>query len=73
MVRIDEERRGECTNAANLHASAGKSAEGGLGTRSGGLCAGTSSGAELDVEGVDAQLLIGDVRIAKMEENKSML
>jgi hypothetical protein len=48
----------ENTNAANVHASASKRSKGRLSTRSRCLCAGTSSGAEFDVKGVDTQLLI---------------
>lgn len=47
----------ERTNAANLHASAGKSAEGRLGARARGLGASATGGTELDVEGSNANLL----------------
>ena len=43
-------------DAADGHASAGKSAESTLGTRTGGLGASTASGTKLDVEGVYADL-----------------
>lgn len=55
MERRDEQRG--LTNAANAHAGAGKGAEGRLGAGARGLGADTTGGAELDVEGVDAELL----------------
>lgn len=51
---------GNVLDAANAHAGTGKSAESGLGTRAGGLGAGTTGGTELDVKGGDADLLAAD-------------
>lgn len=48
---------GHILDTSNAHTSTGKSAEGGLGTGAGGLGAVTTSGADLDVEGRDAELL----------------
>lgn len=48
--------RGNVLNTANLHSSAGESAESRLGTGSRGLGSGSSGGTELDVKGVDAEL-----------------
>ncbi len=45
------------TNAADAHAVAGQSAESGLGAGSGGLGAGATTGAQLDVQRADATLL----------------
>ena len=45
------------TNTANLHTGTGEGTEGRLGTRAGSLGAVTTGGANLDVEGVDAELL----------------
>lgn len=55
--------RGDVLDAANLHAGTGEGAEGGLGTGAGGLGGVTAGGADLDVQGVDAELLAagGDV------------
>jgi len=54
---------GDVLNAADLHAGTGQSAEGVLGTGSGGLGSVSSDGAELDVESGDAESLdlLGDV------------
>lgn len=49
--------RGDVLDAANLHAGAGEGAEGGLGAGAGGLGGVTAGGADLDVQGVDAELL----------------
>lgn len=49
--------RGDVLNAANLDTRAGEGAESGLSTRTGGLGTGTTSGTDLEVEGVDANLL----------------
>lgn len=48
---------GHVLDAADAHAGAGESAEGRLGTGAGGLGAVTAGGADLDVEGRDAELL----------------
>jgi hypothetical protein len=45
------------TNAADLHASACQGTQGGLGTRTRGLGLVAAGGAQLDVQGVDSQLL----------------
>jgi hypothetical protein len=45
------------TNAADLHASACQGTQGGLGTRTRGLGLVAARSAQLDVQGVDAQLL----------------
>lgn len=50
-------RGGDVLDAADPHAGTGKGTEGGLGTGTGGLGAGTTGGADLDVEGGDAELL----------------
>ena len=54
---------GDVLDAADLHAGTGESAERGLGAGAGGLGAVAAGGADLDVQGVDAQLLAagGDV------------
>ena len=51
---------GDVLNATDAHAGTGKGTEGGLGTGTGGLGAVTTSGTDLDVEGVDAELLAAD-------------
>lgn len=51
---------GDVLDAADLHAGTGEGAEGGLGTGAGGLGAVTTGGTDLDVEGVDAELLAAD-------------
>lgn len=48
---------GDILDAADGHASTGKSTHGGLGTGSGGLGLGATGGTELDVEGGDAEVL----------------
>lgn len=48
---------GNILNAANLQTSTSQSTESGLSSRTGGLGAGSSSGAELDVDGSDTDLL----------------
>lgn len=48
---------GNILNAANLDAGTGQGAQSGLGARAGGLGAVAASGAELDVQGVDTELL----------------
>ena len=48
---------GDVLDAANLQAGAGQGAEGALGTGSGGLGTVATGGADLDVEGGDAELL----------------
>mmetsp|Transcript_30083 Transcript_30083/g.59742 ORF Transcript_30083/g.59742 Transcript_30083/m.59742 type:complete len:203 (-) Transcript_30083:10-618(-) len=54
---------GDVLDPANLHAGAGEGAKGGLGSGSGGLGLVAASGADLDVEGGDAEglALLGDV------------
>jgi len=47
-------------NAADLQAGTGQGAESGLGTGARGLGAGATGGAELDVDGGDAELLAAD-------------
>ena len=51
---------GDILNAANLHAGTGKSPEGRLGTRSGGLSAVSSGGTHSNVKCVDSQGLALD-------------
>lgn len=51
------------TNAADLHAGAGQGAQGALGAGAGGLGLVAAGGAQLDVQGVDAQLLRGGGRV----------
>lgn len=51
---------GNVLDAANAHAGTGKGTESGLGTRAGGLGAGTTGGTELDVESGDADLLASE-------------
>jgi hypothetical protein len=53
---VGRDRR-DVLDAADAHARTGKGAEGRLGTGTGGLGAGTAGGADLDVEGGDANLL----------------
>jgi hypothetical protein len=48
---------GDVLNATDSHAGTGKSTEGGLSTGTGGLGAVTTGSTDLDVEGVDAELL----------------
>lgn len=48
---------GHILDAANLDAGTGQSAQGGLGAGAGGLGAVAAGGAQLDVQGIDAQLL----------------
>ena len=48
---------GDVLDASNAHTGTGKSAESGLGTGARGLGAVTTGGADLDVEGRDAELL----------------
>lgn len=53
-----DEGNGEIhTNTANLHTGTGEGTESRLGTGAGSLGAVTTGGADLDVEGVDAELL----------------
>lgn len=47
-------------DAADAHAGTGKGTESGLGTRAGGLGAGTTGSTELDVKGGDTDLLAAD-------------
>jgi hypothetical protein len=51
---------GDILNSANLHARTGKSTESRLGTWTWGLGTVTTCGTDLDVEGVDAELLAAD-------------
>ena len=48
---------GDVLDTTDSHAGTGEGTEGRLGTGTGGLGAGTTSGADLDVQGVDAELL----------------
>jgi hypothetical protein len=53
---------GDVLDTADLHAGTGQGTESRLGTGAGGLGAVTTSGTDLDVEGVDAELLACDAK-----------
>ena len=56
---------GHVCDAAKLEPVTSESAKGGLGTGTGGLGAGTTGGAELDVDGGDAQFLAASSHLQK--------
>jgi len=68
-------RTSRATNAANLKARAGEGTESRLCARAGGLGAVSASGAELDVDGVDADLPNRETRLSAssdlFSENKN--